>query len=92
MRKYVYIVNYDNNQGQRSHFTDNNKSTNNLKVLCIKHCVTMAAQGNMAAIFMTMYELIEKELSKEHYAEGIYLIEVSGLCYGGTYHCTNNTI
>ena len=61
----VSVVGCDKNQGQRSHFTDNIKSINSLREFYIRHYAAITVKGNVAEIFMTVYGLSEKELSKE---------------------------
>ena len=84
---FVNSILYLNNNSQKS----SNLSTYSCEVggtyhingLCVRHTHSMNAFDNIAPIYLTVYGLNEREIPRDNYPSGIFVMEIEDLCFGG---------
>ena len=55
----------------------------------IRHTLTMNGNGNTANIYVTVYGLIHKKLSRRECPFDVLHVRMKKLCYGGGKDCEN---
>ena len=86
-----YIIEKDADGRKQAHFTNDKGGTDHLNGLRVHFTFTLNAIGAMAAPFITVTGITERELPKHSCPSGCLIISVDGLCPGASADPRNNS-
>ena len=78
-----YLVENERDGKDQSNFSNDDGGTDNKNGLRVRLTFTMNGVGMMAAPFVTVTGLTERELPRETCPSGVFIISIPGLCAGG---------
>ena len=83
-------MNVNENQSDQSYYTTSECGTDNKNGLRVRLTFTMNGVGLMAAPFITITGLTERELPKDTCASGVFILTINGLSAGANADIRNS--
>ena len=82
-KKKLFIV-PEKMDKHKSNYSNDMGGTDHLNGIRVRHTYSMNAMGNLAPIYITVTGMNEREMPVDTCPEGIFVMKVKGLVFGGT--------
>ena len=87
-----YLVDKNHDNSKQSYFSNDTGGTDNKNGLRVRLTFTLNGVGMMAAPFITVTGITEKELPRNTCPSGVYILSIPGLCSGGNTDVRNDAV
>ena len=87
-----YLIDKNHDQSKQSSYSNDKGGTDNKNGLRVRFTFTINGVGMLAAPFITVTGITEKELPRTTCPSGVYILSIPGLCAGGNTYVRNEAM